>query len=75
MTAASRSYDLSLARYEGGVDSFQNALEAQRTMYSAKQSFITTRRIDLDNRITLYRVLGGGLADLSSDINSEQDAG
>ncbi|WP_339769770.1 efflux transporter outer membrane subunit [uncultured Paraglaciecola sp.] len=75
VTAASRSYDLSLARYEGGVDSFQNALEAQRTMYSAKQSFITTRRIDLDNRITLYRVLGGGLADLSSDINSEQDAG
>lgn len=67
VTAASRSYDLSLARYEGGVDTFQNALEAQRTMYSAKQSFITTRRIDLDNRITLYRVLGGGLASTEND--------
>jgi multidrug efflux system outer membrane protein len=62
VTAASRSYELSLARYKGGVDSFQNALEAQRTMYSARQSLITTRLTDLDNRITLYRVLGGGLA-------------
>ncbi len=63
VAAASRSYDLSLARYEGGVDSFQNALEAQRTMYSARQSLITTRLTDLDNRITLYRVLGGGVAE------------
>tara|TARA_R110002153_G_scaffold171435_1_gene324236 strand:- start:15019 stop:16458 length:1440 start_codon:yes stop_codon:yes gene_type:complete len=63
VTAASRSYELSLARYKGGVDSFQNALEAQRTIYSARQSLITTRLTDLDNRITLYRVLGGGLAE------------
>lgn len=62
VAAATRSYDLSLVRYKGGVDSFQNALEAQRTMYSASQSLIITRQADLNNRITLYRVLGGGLA-------------
>jgi multidrug efflux system outer membrane protein len=62
VAAATRSYQLSFARYKGGVDSFQNALAAQRTMYSAKQSLIITRQADLDNRITLYRVLGGGLA-------------
>ncbi|MEP1448223.1 MAG: efflux transporter outer membrane subunit [Paraglaciecola sp.] len=67
VTAASRSYDLSLARYEGGVDSFQNALEAQRTMYQAKQSLILTKQADLNNRVTLYRVLGGGLAQQNSN--------
>ncbi|MCR8923815.1 efflux transporter outer membrane subunit [Dasania sp. GY-MA-18] len=71
VAAASRSYSLSLARYQNGVDSFQTALEAQRTMYSAQQSLILTRQADLDNRITLYRVLGGGLA----AHNSEQGEG
>jgi multidrug efflux system outer membrane protein len=73
VAAASRSYDLSYARYKNGVDSFQNALEAQRTMYSAKQTLISTRQIDLANRITLYRVLGGGLSGLPDDNESEQE--
>lgn len=62
VAASTRSYELSLARYENGVDSFQTVLESQRTMYSARQSLITTRQTDLENRITLYKVLGGGLA-------------
>lgn len=69
VAAATRSYELSLARYQNGVDSFQSALEAQRTMYSARQTLISTRQADLDNRITLYRVLGGGLADTSEENN------
>ncbi|PCM46137.1 efflux transporter outer membrane subunit [Marinobacter sp. ANT_B65] len=71
VAAANRSYQLSRALYKNGVDSFQSTLEAQRTLYSAQQSLITTRQADLDNRITLYRVLGGGIA----DPESEQDAG
>jgi multidrug efflux system outer membrane protein len=62
VASATRSYDISLARFKGGVDSFQSSLEAQRIMYQAKQSLIFTRLLDLNNRITLYRVLGGGLA-------------
>lgn len=69
VAAANRSYQLSLARYKNGVDSFQSTLEAQRTLYSAQQSLITTRQADLDNRITLYRVLGGGLAEPESEQN------
>ncbi|GAA6184027.1 efflux transporter outer membrane subunit [Aliiglaciecola sp. NS0011-25] len=61
--AATRSYVLSLARYKGGIDNFQSVLEAQRTMYQANQSLILTKQADLENRITLYRVLGGGLAE------------
>lgn len=66
VSAATRSYDLSFARYKGGIDTFQSALEAQRTMYQAKQSLIISKQADLDNRITLYRVLGGGLAATTS---------
>ena len=58
---ASDSYRLSLARYENGVNSFQDALTSQRTLYSAQQSLISTQLIHLSNRITLYRVMGGGL--------------
>ncbi|MFA3791049.1 efflux transporter outer membrane subunit [Aliiglaciecola sp. SL4] len=61
--AATRSYVLSVARYKGGIDNFQRVLEAQRTMYQANQSLISTKQTDLQNRITLYRVLGGGLAE------------
>ena len=66
--ASARSYELSFARYENGIDSFQTALESQRTMYSAKQSLITTRQADLVNRITLYKVLGGGLAPTEGEV-------
>ncbi|MEP2603517.1 MAG: efflux transporter outer membrane subunit, partial [Paraglaciecola sp.] len=66
VSAATRSYDLSLARYKGGIDTFQSALEAQRTMYQAKQSLIISKQADLNNRITLYRVLGGGLAETTN---------
>ncbi|MFK4752449.1 TolC family protein [Oceanobacter antarcticus] len=59
---AQRSYDLSMARYKLGVDSFQDSLTSQRTLYRARQSLIATRMTDLSNRINLYRVLGGGLA-------------
>ncbi|MBU2979600.1 efflux transporter outer membrane subunit [Alteromonas sp. C1M14] len=62
VAASKQSYELSLARYKKGVDSFQTALEAQRTYYSAAQSLILTRQSDLENRITLYRVMGGGIA-------------
>lgn len=72
--ASARSYELSFARYQRGVDSFQDALEAQRTLYSAQQTLITTRQTDLENRITLYRVLGGGLAD-SAGESAEESTG
>lgn len=68
--AATRSYNLSFSRYKNGVDSFQTALESQRTMYSASQSLITTRQTDLENRISLYKVLGGGLAVNEQDRDS-----
>lgn len=58
--AAQDSYYLADQRYKAGVDSYLNALTAQRTLYSARQTLISLQLTALDNRITLYRVLGGG---------------
>jgi multidrug efflux system outer membrane protein len=58
--AAARAYELSQARYEAGRDSFLVQLDAQRTLYAAQQGLIATRAAEQANRITLYKVLGGG---------------
>jgi len=60
--ANKQSYLLYDARYQKGVDTYLNALLSQRSFYSAEQSLISVRLEELSNRVTLYRVLGGGLA-------------
>ncbi len=58
--AATVSRRLSDARYEKGVDSYLSVLDAQRTLYAARQNLIAVRLALLANRVTLYRALGGG---------------
>lgn len=60
--AAADSYQLAEARYSKGVESFLNTLDAQRSLYNAEKSLVTARLTASDNVVTLYRVLGGGLA-------------
>lgn len=55
-----RSYSLSEKRYSSGVETYLNVLQAQRDHYTSKQGLIDVLLLELDNRITLYRVLGGG---------------
>ncbi|UYC11979.1 efflux transporter outer membrane subunit [Xanthomonas sp. CFBP 8445] len=55
-----RSYDLAEARYRNGVDSYLDALDSQRSLYAAQQDMITLRLTEAGNRVTLYKVLGGG---------------
>jgi outer membrane protein TolC len=50
-------------RYRGGVDSYLSALDAQRTLFSAQQQLQSVRLIRLQNLVTLYKVLGGGLSE------------
>lgn len=60
--ADAKSYALYDARYQKGIDSYINVLTSQRALYSAEQSRIAVSLEALSNRVTLYRVLGGGLA-------------
>ena len=58
--AATKSYRIYDARYKQGADTYLNALLAQRTLYTAQQTLITTRLAKSSNAVTLYKVLGGG---------------
>ncbi|GID08227.1 efflux transporter outer membrane subunit [Pseudomonas sp. 008] len=61
LTDASRkSFELADALYRGGSQSYLEALDAQRSLYSAQQDLITLRLAEQSNRVTLYKVMGGG---------------
>lgn len=60
VSAAARAEALSRARYAAGRDSYLTLLDAQRTLYAAQQALIGTRLAEQSNRVTLYKVLGGG---------------
>ncbi|MDB6012499.1 MAG: efflux system, outer rane lipoprotein NodT family, partial [Gammaproteobacteria bacterium] len=63
VAASSESYRLADARYSKGADTFLNALDSQRTLYNAQKTLVSTRLAALENVVTLYRVLGGGLTE------------
>lgn len=58
--ANQRNYDFAHIRYQQGVDNYLNVLVAQRSLYAAQQSLITTQLGRLNQQITLYKALGGG---------------
>jgi len=59
--AIAETYRISQVRYTRGLDSYLGVLDAQRFLYSAQQGLTALRLARLANRVTLYRVLGGGV--------------
>lgn len=53
-------YRLADRRYRIGVDSHLTLLDAQRSLFSAQQSLISDRLAQLTAEVNLYRALGGG---------------
>lgn len=51
---------LSQARYDNGISSSLDVLDAQRQLFAAEQSLVQARLLRLTNAIDLYRSLGGG---------------
>ena len=60
--AAANDTNLRLAkmRFDQGVEDYLDVLVAQRLQYAARQSLISARLGLLNQRATLYKVLGGG---------------
>lgn len=58
-TAAADAFNISDARYRGGIDSFLVNLDSQRSLYTAQKTLVATRLEAARNRVTLYRTLGG----------------
>lgn len=70
VASSQQYYSLAEKRYQFGVDNYLNMLDAQRTLYSARQSLIATQQAQYNNLITLYKVLGGGITaeSLGADV-------
>jgi multidrug efflux system outer membrane protein len=58
--ATQKSFTLSNALYRNGSYSYLEVLDAQRSLYTAQQTLIGLRLSEQSNRITLYKVMGGG---------------
>lgn len=59
--ASGSALELARARQARGLDSWLQVLDAQRTYDSARQGLIDVRLAQASNRVTLYKVLGGGV--------------
>jgi multidrug efflux system outer membrane protein len=58
-------------RYQNGVSSFLDLLDAQRELFSAEQALVQARLARLTNAIDLYRSLGGGLSETAATLGSK----
>jgi multidrug efflux system outer membrane protein len=61
--AESVRYRLADLRYQNGVSSQLDQLDAQRSLFAARQAVVQTRLAQLQSQVTLYKVLGGGWKD------------
>jgi multidrug efflux system outer membrane protein len=58
--AAQSATDLSWVRYEGGMTSYLEVLDVQRSLFSAQLKASETRQLELTSFVRLYAALGGG---------------
>ncbi|RZJ19774.1 MAG: multidrug transporter, partial [Haliea sp.] len=56
-------FKLSDLRYQNGIASQLDLLDAQRSLFAAQQAVVQTRLLQLQNQVTLYKTLGGGWKD------------
>ena len=58
--ASQEYYDLAGARYREGIDSFLTQLDAQRSLFEARQTYVILRLAQQNNQVNLFKALGGG---------------
>lgn len=61
VASAERRVELSNLRYRAGMEGRLELLDAQRQLYSARQTLLDLRREEFGNAVALYKALGGGL--------------
>jgi multidrug efflux system outer membrane protein len=75
VTASQDAYRLADMRFRGGVDSYLSALDAQRSLYSGQQQLQIIRLLRLQNLVTFYKALGGGLQERTATESNVPRAG
>jgi multidrug efflux system outer membrane protein len=58
--AEARRFELADLRYRSGASSYLDALDAQRALFAAQQLAVLAQAAQVQNQVTLYKVLGGG---------------
>jgi multidrug efflux system outer membrane protein len=58
--AAAETYRLASSLYAKGIEGYLSVLDAQRSLYAARQGLVYLRLAKLANEVKLYAVLGGG---------------
>lgn len=64
-------FKLSGLRYQNGIASSLDLLDAQRALFSAQQAVMQTRLAQLQSQVTLYKTLGGGWTESAQDLNAQ----
>jgi multidrug efflux system outer membrane protein len=60
IAAQARRLEIAQGRYEAGVSSYLDVLEAQRELIGVQQMGVQLRRAQLESNVQLYKALGGG---------------
>jgi multidrug efflux system outer membrane protein len=60
VASAENAAELSWVRYEGGLTSYLEVLDLQRSLFNTQLSASLTRQLELTSIVQLYRALGGG---------------
>lgn len=58
--AEAARFRLARLRYDNGIASYLDLLDAQRSLFAAQQALVQARLARLQNQVQLYRSLGGG---------------
>lgn len=58
--AESVRFKLADMRYQNGISSYLELLDAQRALFGTQQAVVQTRLTQLQSRVQLYKALGGG---------------
>ena len=54
-------------RFQNGVASSFDVLDAQRSLFTAQQAVVQVQALQLQNLVTLYKVLGGGWTEATAE--------
>jgi NodT family efflux transporter outer membrane factor (OMF) lipoprotein len=63
VTQSQQAFDIAQTRYREGVADYLTVLDAQRTLYGARDQLGVTKRQRLEAIVALYKALGGGWTD------------
>lgn len=73
LRAVTDSLRLALLRYNNGYTDYLTVLDAQRNLYSTQLSVVSARQDRLNARVSLYKALGGGWNEHTSQKTPSTD--